>query len=332
MHGGDVRDLAGDLEGDAARLLEALAVEGLVGLAEALGEHRGATAVPGVGADARRGLRCDAAGRPDALRCGCRPTRRPFRLGADRALVDPLVERARLDLGLLGRRITRRPRCTGRPDLGRPLLGGGQRASGTLLVTGAGPARAGTARGRSATGPGATGTAAAGATRARAGACRDRSRRRRACPPRVRPVQHVHRVCSVQRVHRARSVRRRRHHGGRRPGSAVGPGSRRPHDAADEEGDPRTCATMLRGTERRKRREDAPDRGVLSHCEIRRRPTLPGGLPPSTIGADRLNFRVRDGNGCDPVAMATEISCPTGAAHLEDSRASTSVQSKPSAY
>ncbi len=39
--------------------------------------------------------------------------------------------------------------------------------------------------------------------------------------------------------------------------------------------------------------------------EIRRRPTLPGGLPPSTIGADSLNFRVRDGNGCDPVAMAT---------------------------
>ena len=38
---------------------------------------------------------------------------------------------------------------------------------------------------------------------------------------------------------------------------------------------------------------------------FRRRPTLPGGNPPSTIGADRLNFRVRDGNGCDSVAMAT---------------------------
>ena len=45
---------------------------------------------------------------------------------------------------------------------------------------------------------------------------------------------------------------------------------------------------------------------ALVEYEIRRRPTLPGGLPPSTIGADRLNFRVRDGNGCDPVAMATE--------------------------
>ena len=60
-------------------------------------------------------------------------------------------------------------------------------------------------------------------------------------------------------------------------------------------------------------RERAPpaDRG-RSSSEIRRRPTLPGGLPPSTIGADRLNFRVRDGNGCDPVAMATEISCQRG--------------------
>ncbi len=42
-----------------------------------------------------------------------------------------------------------------------------------------------------------------------------------------------------------------------------------------------------------------------SPSEIRRRPTLPGGLPPSTIGAGRLNFRVRDGNGCDSAAMAT---------------------------
>ena len=38
---------------------------------------------------------------------------------------------------------------------------------------------------------------------------------------------------------------------------------------------------------------------------FRRRPTLPGGYPPSTIGAGRLNFRVRDGNGCDSAAMAT---------------------------
>src|SRR4051794_24998533 len=47
-----------------------------------------------------------------------------------------------------------------------------------------------------------------------------------------------------------------------------------------------------------------PERGSLSF-EIRRRPTLPGGLPPSTIGAGGLNCRVRDGNGRDTAAMAT---------------------------
>ena len=39
---------------------------------------------------------------------------------------------------------------------------------------------------------------------------------------------------------------------------------------------------------------------------IRQRPTLPRGLPRSTIGAKELNFRVRDGNGCDLSAIATE--------------------------
>src|SRR5205823_13593325 len=38
----------------------------------------------------------------------------------------------------------------------------------------------------------------------------------------------------------------------------------------------------------------------------RQRPTLPPGCPDSTIGAGGLNFRVRDGTGCFPSAMATE--------------------------
>ncbi len=38
---------------------------------------------------------------------------------------------------------------------------------------------------------------------------------------------------------------------------------------------------------------------------FRQRPTLPGELPPSTIGAGRLNFRVRNGNGCGPAAITT---------------------------
>src|SRR5579859_1209041 len=38
---------------------------------------------------------------------------------------------------------------------------------------------------------------------------------------------------------------------------------------------------------------------------IRQRPTLPHSYPCSTIGPARLNFRVRDGNGCDPRGMIT---------------------------
>src|SRR5690606_29080502 len=37
---------------------------------------------------------------------------------------------------------------------------------------------------------------------------------------------------------------------------------------------------------------------------VRRRPTLPQPLDCSTIGAERLNFRVRYGTGCFPFAMA----------------------------
>ena len=39
---------------------------------------------------------------------------------------------------------------------------------------------------------------------------------------------------------------------------------------------------------------------------FRRRPTLPRSRPRSTIGAEELNFRVRDGNGCHLFAIATE--------------------------
>src|SRR4051794_13852981 len=41
-------------------------------------------------------------------------------------------------------------------------------------------------------------------------------------------------------------------------------------------------------------------------CVVRRRPSLPHGPPCSTIGAERLNFRVRNGTGCFPNAMITE--------------------------
>jgi hypothetical protein len=46
-----------------------------------------------------------------------------------------------------------------------------------------------------------------------------------------------------------------------------------------------------------------------SSKKARRRPTLPGSLPPSTIGAGGLHCRVRNGNGCFPAAVATGTSC-----------------------
>ena len=49
-------------------------------------------------------------------------------------------------------------------------------------------------------------------------------------------------------------------------------------------------------------------RSRLYYC--RQRPTLPYSFPYSTIGGIRLNFRVRNGNGCDPDPMTTgKLSC-----------------------
>ena len=50
------------------------------------------------------------------------------------------------------------------------------------------------------------------------------------------------------------------------------------------------------------------DRAFGDYC--RQRPTLPYSFPYSTIGGSRLNFRVRNGNGCDPAPMTTgKLSC-----------------------
>ena len=50
--------------------------------------------------------------------------------------------------------------------------------------------------------------------------------------------------------------------------------------------------------------EKGPPRGDPFE-KNRRRPTLPGGCPPSTIGAGGLNFSVRNGKRCFPAAMTT---------------------------
>ena len=39
---------------------------------------------------------------------------------------------------------------------------------------------------------------------------------------------------------------------------------------------------------------------------FRRRPTFPGGFPPSIISTAELNYRVRNGNGCDLCVIVTE--------------------------
>ena len=52
--------------------------------------------------------------------------------------------------------------------------------------------------------------------------------------------------------------------------------------------------------------ERSRPRGGFVEVKDRRRPTLPGSCPPSTIGAEGLNGSVRNGKRCFPLAMATE--------------------------
>jgi hypothetical protein len=62
---------------------------------------------------------------------------------------------------------------------------------------------------------------------------------------------------------------------------------------------------------RRKAEVDEKEKGRIEYSIrpfvilIRRRPTFPHSCPCSIIGPARLNFRVRDGNGCDPRGLIT---------------------------
>ena len=51
---------------------------------------------------------------------------------------------------------------------------------------------------------------------------------------------------------------------------------------------------------------------IKEFCLTWQRPTLPGCDHPSTIGAEELNFRVRDGNGCTLFAIVTGSPAHTG--------------------
>ena len=54
------------------------------------------------------------------------------------------------------------------------------------------------------------------------------------------------------------------------------------------------------------KRKGLPEPGGLSRDETGRLPTLPHSYPCSTIGAEELNCRVRDGNGWVLLAMVTQ--------------------------
>ena len=64
---------------------------------------------------------------------------------------------------------------------------------------------------------------------------------------------------------------------------------------------PKAVAT---GFSRERRKGPSTDAGALSGMVVRRRPTLPPRLQGSTIGAERLSFRVRNVTGRFPLAMA----------------------------
>ena len=108
------------------------------------------------------------------------------------------------------------------------------------------------------------------------------------------------------REHRRRGQRRRR--GLRRPHGAVALPPPRFHLPGMSHG-PATSqsAASQQKTGGRFQRKRPPAKFV------RRRPTLPRGPPRSTIGAEGLNFRVRNGTGCFPFAMATETLWRCGA-------------------
>ncbi len=93
--------------------------------------------------------------------------------------------------------------------------------------------------------------------------------------------------------------------GGRPPdeGFAPPPRERSPLLVEDITLDPLRPALQHRTSTPKRQR---PPEGGLCRKNVRRRPTLPRSHPRSTIGAERLSFRVRNGTGRFPLAMAAE--------------------------
>ena len=70
---------------------------------------------------------------------------------------------------------------------------------------------------------------------------------------------------------------------------------------------PNSISDDLIGLQKQKGRSSGSCSGLRSL--IWRRPTFPHSYPCSIIGPARLNFRVRDGNGCDPRGMTARNLC-----------------------
>ena len=67
---------------------------------------------------------------------------------------------------------------------------------------------------------------------------------------------------------------------------------------------PQTKRGTLTGPPLQSLSRASPPRARATRPGGRRRPALPQGRPCSTLGAGRLNFRVRYGSGCAPAAVA----------------------------
>ena len=88
----------------------------------------------------------------------------------------------------------------------------------------------------------------------------------------------------------------------RRSARAAGPTGRRTRPRHRRRNGSRPFADRLQ-LDRKKR--PAGSAGLSHRIKSWRRPTLPRSCPRSTIGAERLNCRVRNGNGCGPLARIT---------------------------
>ena len=66
------------------------------------------------------------------------------------------------------------------------------------------------------------------------------------------------------------------------------------------------CTTSACENKKERHRVELIQRSGALINDVRRRSTLPQGPPCSTIDAERLSFRVRNGTGRFPLAMAAE--------------------------